>query len=318
MIKLAITVVTSKSAFMTAIGSASYGDTIIIDSPSDLDFSGETTTDIPAGVIVRGYPIRPFQKIIVESPTGSTNPVFNLLEGSSIASLEIVGPHPSTDAAAILSAGIKVTGPNAYLSNLDLSGWSYYAIANYGVGTIIYNSYIHECQASGYGYGILATNNSMFKAYNSTFRRCRHGTTGSGGVGCSYGIYRCYFGYPATTNQAAVDMHGTEELSGHRWAGENLYVVDCIFDMANEGWPGNTSTYHSIDVSGSPRGRGIVSGCIHLGGRGPVVRYLGTGWKFFNNRFLSCRNQAQTYTFPAINYVNNNAVSAGTYYTEEP
>ena len=249
--------VSTKSALLTALGTAVSGEVIYVDDNAEIDMTGEGNMAIPGGVTLAGGRGKSGSKgALLYTDQFATSPFF-LIGGENvrITGLRLRGPDPEVREQAYdpnfpLSSCIKTSHPYLEIDNCEISAWSYAGILLRSAGpnaANIHHNYIHHVQRIGLGYGVCHWGSESLIEAN-VFDWCRHSIAGSGIPEDSYEAR-----YNLVLENAfshSFDMHGGWcRQDGTDIAGDWIYIHNNVF-LSTRSTTGHSNT--AVVIRGIP------------------------------------------------------------------
>jgi len=247
--------VNTRESLVSALESASEGDTVFIEGDTEIDMTGEDELGVPEGVSVvsnRGCG-NSEGALLFKNDAEKDQGIFGTRgDNVTISGLKLEGfgtssePHSRDKTRA---AGINVHHSSAEIYNNVVDNFVGRCIVGAGDNLHIHHNEISYCNQYGYGYGVAVhESNALIEANH--FKHYRHAISGSG----SSTVYEARYNIfgPGRTN-TDVDMHGTVDTrcssqSGGD-AGTSQHIHQNTF-VAGETYSGSGHSY--IKIRGEP------------------------------------------------------------------
>lgn len=217
-------VVGTKVALLSAIASAQAGDVIYVDDAAEIDLSDTHDIVVPGGVTLasgRGNAGSQgallFNAKLALSAGGSKVWSWFSTGGPGIrfTGFRLRGSDTEIHSQAYELdnyRGISIAHDDCEVDNMQLWGWSHYAIGvTKAKGIDVHHNHIHHNRRAGLGYGVVVTSTSNVLIEGNEFDANRHSVAGGGGIGPSYEARYNWVG--PTANGHVFDMHGDGTVS---------------------------------------------------------------------------------------------------------
>ena len=238
----AFVTVHSAAALLVALTAASCGDVIWIDDAAEIDLTGFTEIDIPAGVtLASGRGVLGSLGARLFTTQISEQALFHAGEGSRVSGLRFHGPGPGTTGDPSGGALFVRRLTSFELDNCELTGWRHYGVQVSASFAWIHHNHIHHNLRGegGLGYGVLLNGSADALIEANHFDANRHSISGNG-----HDLQR----YEARFNLVGANAGLGDDDDGHAFDmhpdGDRIHVHHNTFLLTAE---------PAVQMQGTPR-----------------------------------------------------------------